>query len=94
MYCIHDAELEVSEGCCYSTLRKSDHGADLVTIPCRTKLGKGVFQGILGMRPAEQPGVEDMNFSWLVRSHGDWCKHSDRVLGLLGLTDPAADSKS
>jgi hypothetical protein len=56
----------------------------------RTKLGQGVFKGILGLGPADTAGIEDVNCSGLVQSHGDWCKHSRQILQGLGLQGPDA----
>ena len=60
---------------------------------CSAKIGQGAFKGILGLKPAEQAGVEDFDFSALVRSHGDWCKHGDHILHLLGLDAAAAETR-
>ena len=51
----------------------------------RAKIGQGVFKGVLGLQAASQPGIEDVDFSALVRSHGDWCKHAPHILHALGL---------
>lgn len=53
---------------------------------CRTKIGgKGVFKGILGLSPAKAPGIEDLDCTEHVQTHGDWCKHLPPVLRALGL---------
>lgn len=57
----------------------------MATSVCSTKLGQGVLKSVLGLGAADFPGFEDLDCSGLVRSHGDWCKHSAQVLQGLGL---------
>ena len=70
---------------------RADFVSDLCVV-CRTKIGQGVLKSVLGLGPTDFPGFEDLDCSGLVRSHGDWCKHSAQVLQGLGLerTDAAA----
>jgi hypothetical protein len=63
---------------------------ELVAVRCRAKIGQGAFKGVLGLQAAGQAGIEDVDFTPLVRSHGDWCKHGDHVLHVLGLDRAAA----
>ena len=39
----------------------------------------------MGVKEAKHSGVEDVDFSGVVKSHSDWGKHSDTILQALAL---------
>lgn len=58
-----------------------------LTISClrRTKIGQGVFKKCAGIRPVDVAGVQDINFTSIVKSSKDWTARMDHVLSVLHL---------
>jgi hypothetical protein len=69
---------------CYLRCAYTPMGARLQF--CRTKIGQGAFKPVAGLRPMDQPGIEDVDFTSIVSSHSDWTKNMSRVLTALQLS--------
>lgn len=44
-----------------------------------------MFKKCAGIRPVEVAGVQDINFTSIVKSSKDWTAHMDRVLSVVHL---------
>eukprot|EP00892_Ulva_mutabilis_P001645 jgi/Ulvmu1/11481/UM077_0025.1 len=57
----------------------------LLGLCTRTKIGQGVFKKCAGIRPVQVAGIQDMDFTSIVRSSKDWTPNMQRVLSVLHL---------
>lgn len=51
----------------------------------RTKIGQGVFKKCAGIRPVQVAGVQDLDFTSIVKSSKDWTANMQQVLSVLHL---------